>query len=104
MQLAWLEEGVSAALPRNRWNFWDGQTSTPSVSYQVSETMQNTYLPFFEQYAQSMTGWLPDGTAFAFAGHPDGGPDGDGVWVQLVGIPGAPPVRVADGDVVAWSP
>ncbi|MDH4077946.1 MAG: hypothetical protein OEW29_18625, partial [Acidimicrobiia bacterium] len=104
VQLAWLEEGVSAALPRNRWNFWDGRVSTPSVSYQVSETMRNAYLPFFEQYAQSMTGWSPDGAAFAFAGHPDGGPDGDGVWVQLIGIPGAPPVRVADGDVVAWSP
>ncbi len=104
VQLAWLEEGVSAALPRNRWNFWDGQTSTPSVSYLVSETVQTAYLPFFEQYAQSMTGWSPDSTAFAFAGHPDGGPDGDGVWVQLIGIPGAPPVRVADGDVVAWSP
>lgn len=104
VQLAWLEEGVSAALPRNRWNFWDGRVSTPSVSYQVSETMKNAYLPFFEQYAQSVTGWSPDSTAFAFAGHPDGGPEGDGVWVQLIGVPGAPPVRVADGDVVTWSP
>ncbi len=104
VRLAWLEAGVSAALPRNRWNFWDGRVSTPSVSYQVSDTMQNAYLPFFEQYAQSVTGWSPDSSAFAFAGHPDGGPDGDGVWVQLIGVPGAPPVRVADGDVVAWSP
>ena len=80
---------MSAALPRARWNFWDGIASTPSVTYEVSAPVRDTYLPFFEQYTRSVTGWSPDSAAFAFAGRPDGGGEGaDGIWVQLVGSTG----------------
>lgn len=108
-RLAWLEPGLPAAPDRFRWQFWDGTESTPSAVFIPSDAMQQRYLPFFEQYAQSVTGWSPDGTAFAFAGRPDGSealPGGtrDGIWVQLVDEPGTPPVRVALGDVVVWSP
>jgi TolB protein len=58
------------------------------------------YLPFFAQYTQSVTGWAPDSTAFAFAGGIDGV---RGVWVQLLDE-AVRPHRVALGDFVTWGP
>ena len=55
-------------------------------------------VPFFDQYAQSMTLWSPDGSAFAFPGVVDGE---DGIWVQE--LAGADPRRIAGGSWVAWS-
>ncbi len=103
--LAWLEPGISAIQPRVRWNFWDGEDTTPSALFQLTTAARERYLPFFEQFAQSVTGWSPDSSAFAFAGRLDGATDDtDAIWVQLLEADGAPPVRVADGDVVIWSP
>ena len=101
-QLAWLDLGVSADRPEIRWQFWDGETSTPSAVYRVSQQTLQAYLPFFEQFAQSHSHWSPDSAAFAFAGR-IGTLDGpDRVWVQLVGVD-TPPIPVAEGDVVVWS-
>ena len=103
-RLAWLA-GVSRQRAEVRWSFWDGETSVASLPYRVSNQIIGAYLPFFEQYVQSVTGWSPDGAAFAFAGEivGSGAPAGNSVWVQLVDGD-VPPVWVAAGDVVTWSP
>jgi TolB protein len=60
--------------------------------------LQDTF-PFFPQYAQSISFWSPDSSAFAFAGLVDGD---DGIWVQHLDEDA--PTMVSDGVWVAWSP
>lgn len=54
--------------------------------------------PFFPQYAQSMTFWAPDSSAFAIAGTSSGQ---SGIWVQSLAA--QEPELVSDGVWVAWS-
>jgi TolB protein len=63
--------------------------------------MVDQYLPFFEQYAQSMSPWSPDSRAFAYAGFNEQGEAG--IWVQEARSDRAP-VLVSDGEFVSWSP
>lgn len=100
-KLAWLEAAVTAGRPAGTWSFWSdaGPMATPSTPvFNLSGKYGRNYLPFFAQYAQSVTGWSPDSTAYAFAGAMRG--DG-GVWVQLVTESVAPRI-VAPGDFVTW--
>lgn len=84
-----------------RWGVWDGTSSFVTPRFVPSLLLAGEYLPFFGQYAQSMSLWSPDGTAFAYPGTDE---DGEmGIWVQSA-LPNRAPVRVAEGDVVAWSP
>ncbi|MFQ5854757.1 MAG: TolB family protein [Anaerolineae bacterium] len=57
-------------------------------------------IPFFDQYAQSLTLWSPDSTALAYSAR---GADGaDGIWV--VDVDGrTPPQRITNGDSPVWS-
>lgn len=84
-----------------RWAVWGGNETLTSHRFYPSQTFGSEYLPFFEQYAQSMSLWAPDGTAFAYAGINEAGEEG--VWVQSVRPPGAP-VRVMAGSFATWSP
>lgn len=84
-----------------RWRIWDGEDTFQMPAFLPSVTMQRDYLPFFDQFAKSMTLWAPDGSAFAYSGTGPGA--ASGIWVQEA-RPGVDPVRVGDGDFVAWSP
>jgi Tol biopolymer transport system component len=85
--------------PTGRWSVWSGDHVTTSAAYEPSQTFGQQYLPFFDQYAQALTPWAPDGSAFAFAGVVGGSA---GVYVQQVD--GGAPTRVSDGEFVLWSP
>lgn len=67
--------------------------------YQPSGPMLRDTFPFFPQYAQSVSFWAPDSSAFAFSGSVG---DEGGIWVQPVDE--ETPTRVSDGVWVAWSP
>jgi hypothetical protein len=85
-----------------RWNVWEDGDSFSTDLFVPSLELSRDYFPFFEQYAQSMTLWSPDGLAFVYAGEQVESGE-SGVWIQ----PAAPriaPVRVADGVVASWSP
>jgi TolB protein len=100
-KLAWLEAEVTAGRPAGTWSFWSrtGPLATPSTPvFNLSGKYGRNYLPFFAQYAQSVTGWSPDSSAYAFAGAMRG--DG-GVWIQLVTEAVAPRI-VSAGDFVTW--
>jgi hypothetical protein len=86
--------------PIHRWRVWDGRERFVSEPFLPSPTFFQRYVPFFDQYAQALTPWSPDGTAFAYAGVVDGS---SGIWVQPV-ADGAAPTRVSDGGFVMWSP
>jgi TolB protein len=84
-----------------RWGVWDGASSFTTPRFLLSLLVVEEYLPFFEQYAQSMSLWSPDGSAFAYPGQNEAGELG--IWVQSA-EPDRAPVLVADGTFVAWSP
>lgn len=83
-----------------RWNVWDGDTRQAYADFTPSRTFFQSYLSFFDQYAQSMSMWSPDSSAFTYAGSDNGL---FGVWVQELGED-VEPQRVARGVVVSWSP
>ena len=91
--------GAPAAIPF-LWEVWDGRQSA-AVAGQHSPTLEvlRDYAPFFTQYAQSITPWAPDGSAFAFAAED---PDGTG-QIVVQEIDGLPTV-IGEGVYVAWSP
>jgi TolB protein len=84
-----------------RWGVWDGASSFTTPRFLLPLLVVREYLPFFEQYAQSMSLWSPDGSAFAYPGQNEAGELG--IWVQSA-EPDRAPVLVADGTFVAWSP
>jgi hypothetical protein len=95
-QLLYLESEGGARLS---WHVWEGGSVRDLSSFSPDPVWVTTFLAFFDQYAQSMTLWAPDGSAFAFPGDIDGEA---GVWVQH--LDGSPPRLVASGSWVAWSP
>jgi TolB protein len=84
-----------------RWGVWEDGSSFTTARFVPSLEFSRDYLQFFEQYAQSMRLWSPDGSAFVYAGENESG--GSGVWIQPA-TPDAAPVRVADGVFATWSP
>lgn len=83
-----------------RWHVWDGTEITEYGSFLPSQRFFQRYLMFFDQYAQSMSIWAPDSSAFVYAGTTRTGQRG--IWVQYLGEPR--PTRVARGIFAAWSP
>ena len=84
-----------------RWGVWDGTSSFLTPRFVPSELIAVDYLQYFEQYAQSMSLWSPDSSAFAYPGTNEDGEEG--IWIQSARADRAA-VLVADGDFVAWSP
>lgn len=83
-----------------RWGVWDGESSFTTSRFFPSDVFARDYLQFFQQYAQSMSLWAPDGSAFAYAGTNESGVAG--VWIQSAGE-GIQPMLVTDGVFAAWS-
>lgn len=80
-----------------RWSVWDGDELREVVQVRPSESFVRNVLPFFDQYAQSMSLWSPDGTEFAFPGTIEGE---EGIWIQPLD---GEPRLVSDGTWVSWS-
>jgi TolB protein len=91
----------SDVAPFHRWRWWDGdRVRSLGPRFVPSPTYLRDYVPFFGQYAQTMTPWSPDGRAFAFPGLIGGRA---GIWVQALDSD-EPRFVVDGGTVVAWSP
>jgi len=73
-------------------------TVTDFPGYVPPATMLQDTFPFFPQYAQSVSFWAPDSSAFAFAGEIE---DEPGIWVQSLGED--EPQLISGGRWVAWS-
>ena len=84
-----------------RWGVWQDGSSFTTGRFVPSLEFSRDYLQFFEQYAQSMRLWSPDGSAFVYAGENESGESG--IWIQPA-TENAEPVRVADGVFATWSP
>jgi TolB protein len=84
-----------------RWGVWARGSSFTTARFVPSDVFARDYLQFFEQYAQSMTLWAPDGSAFTYAGSNESGDAG--VWIQPARA-GTEPVLVTEGVFAEWSP
>jgi len=100
-RLLYLDPDADEERIRFRWGVWEGTSSFLTPPFVPSLQFAREYLQFFEQYAQSMSLWSPDGSAFAYPGANKEGEEG--IWIQSA-RPDRAPVLVADGDFVAWSP
>ena len=76
----------------------DGEL-TEFGAYRPAEAYVQDVLPFFPQYAQSVSFWNREGTAFAFVGTVE---DVNGVWIQ--DLSADEPIHLSEGSWVAWSP
>lgn len=81
------------------WAVWeDGAGTTDLVTFIPTRIFVRDYLPFWDQYARSITPWSPDSDAFTFAGQ-IADEERPGVYVQdLDGTR----ERLADGAFSAW--
>lgn len=78
---------------------WDGETLQDYSTYVPSSVQVRDLFPFFPQYAQSLSFWSADSSAFVLVGEIE---DESGIWVQALGE--MEPVRVSSGSWAAWSP
>lgn len=78
---------------------WSDGGMDQYASYQPSPVQVRDLFPFFPQYAQSLSFWAADSSAFVLVGQIDGEA---GVWVQDLG--GDDPQLVSGGSWAAWSP
>lgn len=78
---------------------WSEGSIDQYASYQPSPIQVRDLFPFFPQYAQSLSFWAADSSAFVLVGAIDGEA---GVWVQELGADD--PRLVSGGTWAAWSP
>lgn len=78
---------------------WSGGDTREYVGYLPHPAQVRDVFPFFPQYAQSMSYWSSDSSAFALVGEIDGQL---GVWVQH--LDDSAPVLVSGGSWAAWAP
>jgi TolB protein len=90
--------GLAGEPGQVRWSVWEDGVATPGPAFRPSATWIAEFLPFFDQYAQSMRLWSPDSSAYAFAGRIG---DDTGIWVAPAD--GGEPALVSDGSWVSWS-
>lgn len=97
-----LAQATTPDFTTHRWHVWQGRrTAIPvGVPFLPSPRYLREYLPFFGQYAQAISLWAPDGSAFAF---PALIGDRAGIWVQELDAT-EPAFVMEDGSMVAWSP
>lgn len=100
--LAVLVRDVGEPIGRTQWLVWQNGDTFRSDPFRITPVFATTYVPFFDQFAQSVSPWAPDSSRFVYAGFDTEGRRG--VFVQPA-QPGEPAQRIADDGAVAfWSP
>ncbi len=84
-----------------RVNVWDGTAVQQYARFIPSPSFARDYLPFADQYMQSVRFWSPDSNAIVYAGQAEDGTAG--IWVQPL-EEGAEPQMVVAGTFATWSP
>lgn len=81
------------------WHVWEDGNVTDFEPFIPEPSWFGTVAPFFDQYAQSVSLWSPDGSAFAYPALVDGGGR-----ILMQHIDDTDPLDIAAGNWVAWSP
>ena len=107
--LWWSPDGSKLAIlgphaddtPLVHWTIWSKDGAFTTEPFRLTTLYAQAYVPFFDQFAQSVTPWSPDSSRFVYPGI--GLDDERGIFVQDA-VPGASPQRIADGILAFWSP
>ena len=100
--LALLVQEESATPEFAQWLMWRAEESFRSERFRISPTFGAAYVPFFDQFAQSVTPWSPDSRRFVYSAFDQAGDPG--VFVQPA-RPNMAAQRISDDAGVAfWSP
>jgi hypothetical protein len=83
------------------WHVWENGEVTDFEPFVPEPSWFGTIAPFFDQYAQSVSLWSPDGTAFAYPALVDRAPQ---IMVQRIDAPSRVASSIASGTWVSWSP
>ena len=106
-QLAWLIEvdagtGCDTETAIYEWRLWTGSDIVDGPRVRNRTTFACNYVPFFDQFEQSVPFWSPDSTMIDYAGTDvtTGEPRG----VDRSDRPVVPPLRLIEGELGVWSP
>lgn len=84
------------------WTIWEDGATFTTNPFRLTTLYAQAYVPFFDQFAQSVTPWSPDSTRFVYPAI--SADDERGIFVQEA-RPGVPPTLIADDGILAfWSP
>lgn len=99
-------ESLGDGIPWSRWTVHNaaGEEITSTSRFALSREFADVYLPFFDQYAQSVTLWSPDSTRFVFPAISEG--EQTGIWMHQItdGAGDGATHWIAEGVVAFWSP
>ncbi len=85
-----------------QWLFWGEDESFRSERFRITPALAGAYVPFFDQFAQSVTPWSPDSSRFVYSAFDVAGEPG--VFVQTASA-NTPAQRISDDAGIAfWSP
>jgi len=107
-QLAWLIEtlpaqgGCDSETAVYEWRFWTGSAIVDGPRFVPTATFACNYVPFFDQFEQSVSFWSPDGTQVVYAGT-DVDTGERGIFTHQIGSVAAP-TKLVDGELGVWSP
>jgi WD40 repeat protein len=90
---------VNDPTPALVWHIWEDGEVTDFQPFVPDPSWFATVAPFFDQYAQSVSLWSPDGTAFAYPALVEGEAR---ILIQHLDETG--PLDIAAGIWVTWSP
>jgi hypothetical protein len=90
---------VNDPTPALVWHVWEDGEVTDFEPFVPDPSWFATVAPFFDQYAQSVSLWSPDGSGFAYPALVDGTPQ---IMVQQLDETSAR--SIAPGTWVAWNP
>lgn len=108
--LWWSPDGTKLAIlaphaPETRlvhWTIWSQAETFSTAPFRLTQLYAQAYVPFFDQFAQSVTPWSPDGTRFVYPGISTD--DESGIFVQEA-QPGSQATLIAEDGILAfWSP
>jgi hypothetical protein len=90
---------VSDPEPALVWHVWENGEIQDFAPFAPDPTWFQSVVPFFDQYAQSISLWSPDGSAFAYPALVDGEPR-----ILIQELDKASPRDIAGGFWVTWAP
>jgi hypothetical protein len=90
---------VNNPSPALVWHVWKDGEITDFEPFVPDPSWFTTVAPFFDQYAQSVSLWSPDGSGFAYPALVDGSPQ-----IMVQHLDDGVARSIAPGNWVAWSP
>jgi hypothetical protein len=90
---------VNDPTPALEWHVWENGEVTDFEPFVPDPSWFATVAPFFDQYAQSISLWSPDGSAYAYPALVDGE-----AQIMVQNLTDESPVAITPGTWVTWSP